>query len=56
MDNSFEMLEEAGSPGEFKTRIQQTGNMVSTAKAESHDRYDNRCFNHLAFDCYPLPH
>ena len=38
------MLEEAGSPGEFKTRIQQTGNMVSTAKAESYDRYDNRAF------------
>ncbi|MCK5116759.1 MAG: hypothetical protein KAR44_09180 [Candidatus Aegiribacteria sp.] len=40
----LEMLEEAGSPGEFKTRIQQTGNMVSTAKAESYDRYDNRAF------------
>lgn len=40
----LEMLEEAGSPGEFKTRIQQTGNMVSTAKAESSDRYDNRAF------------
>ncbi len=38
------MLEEAGSPGEFKKRIQQTGNMVSTAKAESLDRYDNRAF------------
>ena len=40
----LDMLEEAGSPGEFKTRIQQTGNMVSTAKAESFDRYDNRAF------------
>ena len=40
----LEMLEEAGSPGEFKKRIQQTGNMVSTAKAESSDRYDNRTF------------
>ena len=40
----LEMLEEAGSPGEFKTRIQQTGNMVSTAKAEIYDRYDNRAF------------
>jgi hypothetical protein len=40
----LDMLGEAGSPGEFKTRIQQTGNMVSTAKAESIDRYDNRAF------------
>lgn len=40
----LEMLEEAGSPGEFKKRIQQTGNMVSTAKAESSDRYENRAF------------
>jgi predicted RNase H-like nuclease (RuvC/YqgF family) len=40
----LEMLEEAGTPAEFKKRIQQTGNMVSTAKAESYDRYDNRAF------------
>ncbi|MEN8208382.1 MAG: hypothetical protein ABFR50_03935 [Candidatus Fermentibacteria bacterium] len=40
----LEMLEDAGSPAEFKKRIQQTGNMVSTAKAESCDRYDNRAF------------
>ncbi len=40
----LDMLEEAGSPDEFKTRIQQTGNMVSTAKAESSDRYNNRAF------------
>ncbi len=40
----LEMMEEAGSPDEFKKRIQQTGNMVSTAKAESYDRYDNRAF------------
>ncbi len=40
----LEMLEEAGSPAEFKKKIQQTGNMVSTAKAESYDRYDNRAF------------
>jgi len=40
----LEMLEEAGSPSEFKSRIQQTGNMVSTAKAESCDRYENRAF------------
>ena len=40
----LEMMEEAGSPAEFKKRIQQTGNMVSTAKAESYDRYENRAF------------
>ena len=40
----LEMMEEAGSPAEFKNRIQQTGNMISTAKAESYDRYDNRAF------------
>ena len=40
----LDMVEEAGSPGEFKKRIQQTGNMVSTAKADSSDRYDNRAF------------
>ncbi len=40
----LEMMEETGSPAEFKKRIQQTGNMVSTAKAESCDRYDNRAF------------
>lgn len=42
----LEMLEEAGSPSEFKKKIQQTGNMVSTAKAESCDRYDNRAFTY----------
>ncbi len=40
----LEMMEEAGSSAEFKNRIQQTGNMVSTAKADSCDRYDNRAF------------
>jgi hypothetical protein len=40
----LEMMEEAGSPAEFNKRIRQTGNMVSTAKAESFDRYDNRAF------------
>ena len=40
----LEMLKETDSPGEFKKRIQETGNMVSTAKAESFDRYDNRAF------------
>jgi hypothetical protein len=40
----LEMMEEAGSPAEFKKRIQQTGNMVSAAKAEGCDRYDNRAF------------
>ena len=42
----LEMREEAGSPAEFKKRIQQTGNMVSTARAESYDRYDNRAFTY----------
>jgi len=42
----LEMMEEAGSPAEFKKRIQQTGNMVSTARAESYDRYDNRAFTY----------
>jgi len=40
----LEMMEEAGSSAEFKKKIQQTGNMVSTAKAEAIDRYDNRAF------------
>jgi hypothetical protein len=40
----LDMLAESGSTAEFKKRIQQTGNMVSTAKAESRDRYDNRAF------------
>lgn len=36
------VLEEAGSPGAFKARIQGTGNMVSSAKANAADRFDNR--------------
>ncbi len=40
----LKMLEEAGSPAAFLKRIQQSGNMVSTAKAESTDRYGNRAF------------
>ena len=52
----LEMMEEAGSAAEFKKRIQQTGNMVSTAKAESSDRYDNRAFiyDRLEQDAAPL--
>lgn len=38
----LEMLDEAGSPGAFMDRIQRTGNMVSTARANAADRYDNR--------------
>ncbi len=40
----LEMMEKAGSPAEFKRRVQQTGNMVSASKAEGFDRYDNRAF------------
>ncbi|MCD4775541.1 MAG: hypothetical protein K8S15_05755 [Candidatus Aegiribacteria sp.] len=46
----LKMLEETGSPSEFKKKIQQTGNMVSTAKAESCDRYDNRAFIYEELD------
>jgi hypothetical protein len=38
------MLEESGSLGAFKTRVQSTGNMVSTAKAKAHDTFSNRAF------------
>ncbi|MFO7625662.1 MAG: hypothetical protein R6V62_00220 [Candidatus Fermentibacteraceae bacterium] len=38
----LEMLEEAGSPGAFMERVRQTGNMVSSAKANAADRYANR--------------
>ncbi|MCK5786684.1 MAG: hypothetical protein KAH54_09020 [Candidatus Sabulitectum sp.] len=40
----LDMLEDSGSPSEFMKRIQQTGNMVSTAKAEGIDRCENRAF------------
>lgn len=40
----LEMLEKAGSLGRFMEMIRETGNMVSTAKAEIHDRYVNRAF------------
>jgi hypothetical protein len=36
------MLEESGSSEEFMKRVRETGNMVSSAKAESTDRYRNR--------------
>ena len=38
----LQMLEEAGGPGEFKRKVQQSGNMLSSAKAEALDRYRNR--------------
>ena len=37
------LLDEAGSPGAFKRKVQQTGNMLSTGKANATDRYRNRC-------------
>ena len=42
----LKMLGEAGSPGAFMARIQQTGNMVSSAKANAADRYANRANIH----------
>lgn len=38
----LEMLEETGSPGAFKRKVQQTGNMLSSGKANATDRYRNR--------------
>ncbi|MCD6588111.1 MAG: hypothetical protein J7K88_06135 [Candidatus Fermentibacteraceae bacterium] len=38
------MMDEAGSSEVFIKRVKETGNMVSTAKAESTDRYENRLF------------
>jgi len=38
----LKMLEEAGSPGEFKRMVQRSGNMISTARADARDRYRNR--------------
>ena len=43
-EHYIEMLEEAGSLSRFMEVIRETGNMVSTAKAEIHDRYVNRVF------------
>lgn len=40
----LEMLEESGSSSRFMEKIKQTGNMVSTAKADIIDRYENRFF------------
>lgn len=36
------MLSETGSPGAFKRKVQQTGNMLSSGKANAIDRYRNR--------------
>lgn len=41
-EHYLKMLEETGSAGAFARKIQQTGNMVSTAKANVRDRYENR--------------
>lgn len=38
----LKMLEEAGSPAAFMEQVKQTGNMVSSAKANAADRYANR--------------
>jgi hypothetical protein len=38
----LEMLEEAGTPEAFLTRVRKTGNMLSTPKAQACDRYRNR--------------
>jgi len=36
------MLQRAGSPGGFMEMVRNSGNMVSSSKAEAHDRYRNR--------------
>ncbi len=41
-ERHLEMLEEAGDLERFMERVKETGNMVSTAKAESADRIRNR--------------
>jgi hypothetical protein len=38
----LKVLAETGSPAAFKKYVQQSGNMLSTAKAEARDRYENR--------------
>ena len=43
-EHYLEMLEQAGSLERFTEMVRETGNMVSTAKAEIHDRYGNRAF------------
>lgn len=43
-EHHLEVLEESGSLGRFMEMIRETGNMVSTAKAEISDRYGNRAF------------
>lgn len=42
-EHYLEVLEECGSPGAFKRHVQQTGNMLSSGKANAIDRYRNRC-------------
>lgn len=44
----LEMLEETGSPGAFKRKVNQTGNMVSTAKANALCKYQNRLHVYMA--------
>lgn len=44
----LEMLDETGSPGAFKRKIQQTGNMLSSGKANALTRYRNRLLVYLA--------
>lgn len=40
----LKLLEDSGSAENFMKAVQQTGNMVSTAKADSIDRYENSSF------------
>lgn len=47
-EHYLQVLDEAGSVSGFKARVQQTGNMVSTAKAKVHDTFRNRAFIYQA--------
>ena len=40
----IKLLEESGSADNFMKAVKQTGNMISTAKADSIDRYENSSF------------
>lgn len=44
----LEMLDEAGSPSAFMERVKQAGNMISTARANAADRYENRALLYQA--------
>ncbi len=44
----LKMLEETGSPAAFKRKVNQTGNMVSAAKANALCRYRNRLHVYMA--------